>query len=179
MQCTELSCRYKTQTFTRRCQCAEQFQELKICVSSQFRAIGPPNPTRGFIRQNQNVRFATAACHPKCQNVCFAAAACAKMYEMSAWHRQSPAAYKNHRFTTVSNVRPEHEVTKGFPVQLKNLHFTTVLDIQRARNDKKVVRSRAERPSVSEVSGQLRVQFGCKLSSKLSKQRIKQGKQQI
>ena len=41
------------------------------------------------------------------------------------------------------------------------------------------VRSRAERPSVSEVSGQLRVQFGCKLSSKLSKKRIKQGKQQI
>ena len=41
------------------------------------------------------------------------------------------------------------------------------------------VRSRAERPSVSEVSGQLRVQFGCKLSSKLTKKRIKQGKQQI
>ena len=31
------------------------------------------------------------------------------------------------------------------------------------------VRSRAERPSVSEVCGRLRVQFGCKLSSKLSK----------
>ena len=29
------------------------------------------------------------------------------------------------------------------------------------------------------VSGQLRVQFGCKLPSKLSKERIKQGKQQI
>ena len=41
------------------------------------------------------------------------------------------------------------------------------------------VRSQAERPSVSEVSGQLRVQFGCKLSSKLTKKRIKQGKQQI
>ena len=41
------------------------------------------------------------------------------------------------------------------------------------------VESRAERPSVSEVSGQLRVQFGCKLPSKLSKERIEQGKQQI
>ena len=41
------------------------------------------------------------------------------------------------------------------------------------------VRSRAERPSVSEVSGQLRVQFGCKLSSKLTQKRIKQSKQQI
>ena len=87
-------------------QCAEQFQELKICVLPQFRAIDPPNPTRGFIRLNLNARFATAACHPKCQNVRFATAACAKMYEMSAWRRQSPAAYKNHRFTTVSDVRP-------------------------------------------------------------------------
>ena len=33
---------------------------------------------------------------------------------------------------------------------------------------------RAEYLSVSEVSGQLHVQFGCKLSSKLSKERIKQ-----
>ena len=74
--------------------------------ANQFRGVDPPNPTRGFIRQNQNVRFATAACHPKCQNVRFATAACAKMYEMSAWRRQSPAAYKNHRFTTVSDVRP-------------------------------------------------------------------------
>ena len=52
------------------------------------------------------MRFATAACHPKCQNACFATAVCTKMYEMSAWRWQSPAAYKNHRFTTVSDVRP-------------------------------------------------------------------------
>ena len=98
--------RHKTETFTRPGQCAERFQELKICVSPQFRAIGPPNPTRRFIRQNQNVRFATAACHPKCQNVRFATAACAKLHETSTWRRQSPAAYKNHRFTTVSDIRP-------------------------------------------------------------------------
>ena len=138
MQCAELSCRYKTQTFTRPGQRAEQFQELKICVSPQFRAIDPPNPTRGFIRLNQNVRFATAACHPKCQNVRFATAACAKMYEMSASRRQSPAAYKNHRFTTVSNVRPAQSDER---VPLKNLHFTTVLDIQRARSDERVARA--------------------------------------
>ena len=41
------------------------------------------------------------------------------------------------------------------------------------------VKSRAERPSVSEVSGQLHVQFGCKLSSKLAKKRIKQDSKQI
>ena len=39
------------------------------------------------------------------------------------------------------------------------------------------VKSRAERPSVSEVSGQLHVQFGCKLTSKLAKERIKQKQQ--
>ena len=156
MQCAEPSCRYKTQTFTRPGQCAERFQELKICVSPQFRAIDPPNPTRGFIRQNQNVRFATAACHPKLQNVRFATAASTKMYEVSAWRRQSPAAYKNHRFTTVSDVRPtrsdervapssseicispqfwtsdEHEVTKGLREHTENLHFTTVLGVRRS-----------------------------------------------
>ena len=156
MQCAEPSCRYKTQTFTRPGQCAEQFQELKICVSPQFRAIDPPNPTRGFIRQNQNVGFATAACHPKLQNARFATAACTKMYELSAWRRQSPAAYKNHRFTTVSDVRParsdlrvapssseicispqfwtsdEHEVTKGLRERPENLHFTTVSGVRRS-----------------------------------------------
>ena len=53
---------------------------------------------------------------------------------------KSPAAYKNHRFTTVSNVRPAR-MTKGFPVQLKNLRFTTVLDVRRARSDERVARA--------------------------------------
>ena len=126
------------------------------------------------------MRFATAACHPKCQNARFATAACAKMYEMSAWRRQSPAAYKNHRFTTVSNARPARSdervspsspkirisprarkdervarahrefafhhsfgrptitfCVKGCFVNVKNLHFTTVLGVRRARNDEK------------------------------------------
>ena len=41
------------------------------------------------------------------------------------------------------------------------------------------IKSRAERPSVSEVSGQLHVQFGCKLTSKFAKERIKQNSKQI
>ena len=61
-----------------------QFQK-KICVSPQFRAIDPPNPTRGFIQQKQNVRLATTACHPHLQNVRFTiTAACTKMYEFNA-----------------------------------------------------------------------------------------------
>ena len=58
--------------------CAEPFLELKICISPQFRAIDPPNPARGFIQQNENVRFATAACMQKYGNVSFATVACAK-----------------------------------------------------------------------------------------------------
>ena len=52
--------------------------ELKICILPQFRAIDPPNPARGFIQQNENVRFATAACMQKYGNVSFATVACAK-----------------------------------------------------------------------------------------------------
>ena len=140
--------------FTRPGQCAEQFQELQICVSPQFRMIDSPNPTRGFIRQNQNVRFATAACHPKFQNVRFATAACTKMHETNAGRLWSPAACKNHRFTTVSDGRParkgcstvdgkicispqfwtsdEHEVTRGLREHTENLHFTTVLGVRRS-----------------------------------------------
>ena len=58
--------------------CAEQLLELKICISPQFRAIDPPNPARGFIQQNENVRLATAACMQKYGNVSFATVACAK-----------------------------------------------------------------------------------------------------
>ena len=39
------------------------------------------------------------------------------------------------------------------------------------------IKSRAERPSVSEVSGQLHVQFGHKLTSKLAKELHKSGEQ--
>ena len=76
------------------------------------------------------------------------------MYEMSAWRQQSPAAYKNHRFSTVSNVArsdervarraqkfaispqfwtsDEHEVTRGLREDPENLHFTTVSDVRRS-----------------------------------------------
>ena len=35
-------------------------------------------------------------------------------------------------------------MTKGLPVQLKNLHFTTVLDVRRARSDERVARGPKE-----------------------------------
>ena len=34
----------------------------------------------------------------------------------------------------------QNEETKGLPVELKNLHFTTVLDVRRARSDERVAR---------------------------------------
>ena len=149
-----------------------QISQNKICILPQFRAIDPPNPTRGFIQQNQNVRLATTACHPKFQNVRFAIEAGAKMYESSARRPRQPAAYKNHHSTTVLVVRParsdervapsteqfafhhsfghpmrtqricispqfwasdKHEVRRWLR-QLKNLHFTTVLGVRRARS---------------------------------------------
>ena len=76
----------------------------EICVSPQFRAIDPPNPTRGFIQQKQNVRLATTACHSTFQNPRFTTAAYAKMYESSAGSPGQHAAYKNHHFTTVSDI---------------------------------------------------------------------------
>ena len=69
--------------------------KIKMCLSLQRRAV-----------QNfKNVRFATAAC--------------TKMYETSTWRRQSPAAYKNHRFTTVSDVRPARSDEKVRPSSSK------------------------------------------------------------
>ena len=112
-------------------------QNLRFATVSRDR---PTESYERFIWLNQNARFTTAACHPKCQNVRFATAACTKMYEMSAWRRQSPAAYKiivSPQFRTSD----QHEVTKRFPVELKNLHFTTVLDVRRARSEERVARA--------------------------------------
>ena len=131
------------------------------CKSSKF-AFRRPNPTRGFIQQNQNVRLATTACHPKFQNARFATAACAKMYEFIARCRRQRAAYKNRHFTTVSDVRParsDEKVTPssskfafhhsfGRPMSTKrrkgcertpaNSDATTVLDVRQARRDQRV-----------------------------------------
>ena len=67
-------------------QCAEQFLELKICVSPQFRAIDPLNPARGFIQQNENVRLVTAACTGKCRNARFGTVTCAKFMKVACGH---------------------------------------------------------------------------------------------
>ena len=134
----------------------------KSCISPQFRAIDPPNPRRRFILQNQNVRLATTACHPKFPKLRFATAACTKMYESSARCPRQPAPYKNHHFTTVSDVRPARsdekvapatskfafhhssgspmstERRKGCATTQRILHFTTVLDVRHARSDERV-----------------------------------------
>ena len=132
------------------------------------------------------MRLATTACHPKFQNARFATAACTKIYESSARRPRQPVAYKNHHFTTVSDVRParsdekvapssskfafhhsfgrpmstkqrkgyasarqicispefwtsdKHKMTRGLRRRSENLHFTTVLDVRRARSDERV-----------------------------------------
>ena len=95
-------------------------QNLRFATVSRDR---PTESYERFIWLNQNARFATAACHPKCQNVRFATAACTKMYEMSAWRRQSPAAYKiivSPQFRTSD----QHEVTKRLiPRRAQKLAF--------------------------------------------------------
>ena len=98
-------------------QCAEQFLELKIYVSLRFRAIKPPNPARGFIQKNQNVRLATAARNQKFANVRFATAACAKMYEI----------YVSLQFRAINPPNP----ARGFIQQNQNVCLATA-----ARNQK-------------------------------------------
>ena len=121
-----------------------------------------PNPTRGFIQKKPNARIATTTCHPKFQNVRFTTVACAKMYESSARRPGQPAAYKNHHFTTVSDIWPARSDERVAPATAKfafhhsfgrpmstkrregcqrtqaNSHFTSVLDVRRARSDKRV-----------------------------------------
>ena len=83
-------------------------------VSPQFRAIDPPNPTRGFIQQKQNVRLATTACHStfqKCMN-------------------QAQEARGNTRHTKITilpqfRTSDQHEVTRGLQNELQNSHFTS------------------------------------------------------
>ena len=89
---------------------------------TQFRATDPPNPASGFIQQNQNARFATAACHPKSENLRFATAACDKMYETSAGHPQR----------------------KGCPSSSKICVLPTVLDVRRARSDERAARAHSK-----------------------------------
>ena len=111
---------------------------------------GPAESYLGFIQQKQNVRLATTACHPKFQNVRFTTAGCAKTYESSARRPGQPAAYKNHHFTTVSDIWPARSDERVAPSKSKfafhhsfgsqNSRFTTVLDVRWARNDERVAR---------------------------------------
>ena len=106
---------------------SNQFQELKICISPQSRAMDPTNPRRGFIQQNQNVRIATAACHPK-------------MYvslqrRAPKWMNPAHDVRGNPRHTNITilpqlQTSDQHEVTRWLRRRGQNLHFTTVLDVR-------------------------------------------------
>ena len=119
----------KTQSLTTPGQCGEQFQELKLCISPQFRAIGPPNPTRGFIQQNLNACYLQRRA---IQNF--------NMYVSLEQHAQkcmNPAhdGRGNPQRTKITilpqfRTSDQHEVTRGLRRPLQNLHFTTGLDVR-------------------------------------------------
>ena len=109
---------------------------------------------RGAISSHQNLHFAAVSrdrptgsyerVHPaksKCafrysgvpSKIRFTTAACAKMYETSERCPRHLAAYKNHHFTT--------QFRKGCSDHVRKLHFTTVLDVRRARSDERVARA--------------------------------------
>ena len=109
-----------------------------------FATVSCNRPAESYERvhqRKQNVRLATAACHPKFQNVRFTTAACAKMYESSTGSPGQPAAYKNQHFIPQFRTSDQHEVTRGLRGRAQNLHVTTVLDIRSARNDERVARA--------------------------------------
>ena len=87
------------------------FRAMLPTISTEnlrFATVSCNRPTESHERvhpeKKQNVRIATTARHPKFQNVRFTTAARAKMYESSARRPGQPAAYKNHHFTTVSDI---------------------------------------------------------------------------
>ena len=90
--------------FTEQCSQNERFARCfrqfspKICVSLQFRVIDTPIPTKGFIRQKQNVPRTTTPCIPKCDNVRFASAPCAKNVWIYPPWTDPLRAHKNVRF---------------------------------------------------------------------------------
>ena len=181
VHCAETPWRCKTQcncdihnsvcwALKRPLQCAEQFLELKICVSLQFRAIDdPPNPARRFIQQNQHARLATAARNQKFPNARFATAARAKCMKFAFRYnfarsthrilregssskikmRVAPTAARNQKFANVrfaaAACAKMYETSERRPRHLaayKNHRFTTGLEVRRPRSDERVARRR-------------------------------------
>ena len=128
----------------------------------QNRNVHTPRPRRGAIPRAQNLRFATVSrdrpsesyerVHPakskcafrysgapskmsKCMYVSLHAQNCMKRaHGVGTGHIKISVLPQ-------SRTSDQHEVTKGLPVELKNLHFTTVLNVRRARSDEKVARA--------------------------------------
>ena len=71
-------------------------------------------------------------------------AACTKMYESNARRRRQPAPYKNHHFTTVSNLWPARSDERVARATSKFAFHHTVLDIRSARNDETVARAHSK-----------------------------------
>ena len=107
---------------------SNQFQELKICISPQSRAIDPTNPRRGFIKIKMCVSLQRRAI----QNF--------KMYV--SLQRRAPKCMNpahdvrgNPRHTNITilpqfQTSDQHEVTRWLRRRSQNLHFTTVLDVR-------------------------------------------------
>ena len=122
--------RFISWALKRPAQCAEQFLELKICVSLQFRASDTPIPVRGFIHQNTNVRRTTAPCIPKCANP-------------SAIARSASRNEKTKvllQFWAIDTTF----LTRGLPASKWNLRFATVLGDRHHVFDERVVRRQNE-----------------------------------
>ena len=132
-------------------QCAEQFLNLKICVSLHFRANDTPILARGFIHQNANAPRTTAPCIPKCENVRFATAPCAKMYE-SIGHRPIPFGNEKCKVLLQFWAIDTTFLPRGLRDGKWNLRFATVL------SDRQHVLS--ERVAASKMKFAFRYSFG-------------------
>ena len=142
--------------------CAKLYE---ISVSRQFRAIEPPNPARGFIQQSENVRLQPRAFKNLEMYVLLQRRAqnCMKhvsdVRSSSRHHfrtalkarrtRNNEKVAANSRLTTVLDVRrpgnddslgpDDHEMMKGLLGELQILLFATIFDVQRPRNEERVV----------------------------------------
>ena len=122
--------------------------------------VHTPRPMRGAIPRAQNLRFATVSrdrptesyerVHPaksKCafrySGVPSKMSKCTFRYSGVRKIVHGVGSRPRHRKIIVLpqfQTPDHHEVTKGLHRRRKNLHFTTVLDVRRARSDERVAR---------------------------------------
>ena len=133
-------------------------------VQIQNTNVHAPRTMRGAIPRAQNLRFATGSRDRPTESyerVHPAKSKCAFRYsgvpsKISKCTFRYSGAHQNVKRAHGIGSRPrhtkiiilpqfrtsdQHEVTKGLPVELKNLRFTTVLDVRQARSDERVARA--------------------------------------